>query len=171
MQTPKLDEARNQPSAVASEPASYTGQVPALLALIHARGARSITIGHGKTLPASSAARTLEHAWITAGGDVLDVVAWPEQAASWLRQADRFAAGSPDLWVMAGAAFGWAQMTRRLLWSTPWQPQRTLVFGEHLAHAATALVGTHNVEGLAGTTAAGTWIVHDEQLTLSEPAP
>jgi hypothetical protein len=171
MQTPKLDETRSRPSSVLTEPASYAGQVSVLLTLIHARGARSITIGHGKTLQASSAARTLEHAWIMAGGDVLDVVAWPEQAASWLRQAGRFASGPPDLWVMAGAAFGWAQMTRRLLWSTPWQPQRTLVFGEHLAHAAAALVGIHNVEGLAGTTAAGTWTVHDEQLTIGEPAP
>jgi hypothetical protein len=38
-------------------------------------------------------------------------------------------------------------MTRRLLWSTPWQPRRTLALGDHLAHAAATLVGIHNVEG------------------------
>jgi hypothetical protein len=98
----------------------------------------------------------------------LDVVAWPEEAASWLRPAGRFASGEPDLWVMTGAAPGWAQMTRRLLWSTPWQPRRTLALGDHLARAAGTLVGIHNVEGLTGTTATGTWAIRDGHLTFGE---
>jgi hypothetical protein len=170
MQTPRLDETRSLPPVPLTEPASYTGQISQTLTLIHARGARSITIGHGMTPQALSAARTFEHVWTTAGGDVLDVVAWPEEAASWLQQAGRFASGEPDLWVMTGAAPGWAQMTRRLLWSTPWQPRRTLVLGDHLAHAAATLVGIHNVEGLAGTTATGTWAIRDGHLTFGEPS-
>ena len=55
--------------------------------------------------------------WQATGGAIVCAVTWPESAASWLRQATRFAAGGPDLWVMAGPATGWAQMTRRLLWS------------------------------------------------------
>jgi hypothetical protein len=91
---------------------------------------------------------------------VLDVVTWPEEAASWLRQATRFAAADPDLWVMAGAPPGWAQMTRRLLWSTPWQPGRTIAFAALGTQRAIELVGAHNLEALAGATSdGGTWTV------------
>ena len=91
---------------------------------------------------------------------MLTVVTWPEEAASWLRQATRFAAADPDLWIMAGAPRGWAQMTRRLLWSTPWQPGRTLAFAALGTWRAIGLVGAHNLQGLAGATAdGGTWTV------------
>jgi hypothetical protein len=91
---------------------------------------------------------------------VLTVVTWLEEAASWLRQATRFAAADPDLWVMAGTPRGWAQMTRRLLWSTPWQPARTLAFAALGTPGAIGLVGAHNLQGLAGATAdGGTWTV------------
>jgi hypothetical protein len=63
---------------------------------------------------------------------------------------------------MAGNPRGWAQMTRRLLWSTPWQPGRTLVFAALGTQRAIGLVGAHNLHGLAGTTAdGGTWTVRD----------
>jgi hypothetical protein len=51
-------------------------------------------------------------------------------------------------------------MTRRLLWSTPWQPGRTLAFAPLGTQRAIWLVGAHNLEGLAGATAdGGTWTV------------
>ena len=102
---------------------------------------------------------------------MLDVVTWPEQAASWLRQATRFAAADPDLWVMAGAPVGWAQMTRRLLWSTSWEPGRTIAFAALGTSHAIGLVGAGNLPGLAGATAdGGTWTVRDGQLHSAAPA-
>jgi hypothetical protein len=96
---------------------------------------------------------------------VLDVVTWPEEAASWLRQATRFAAANPDLWVMAGPPGGWAQMTRRLLWSTSWEPGRTIAFAALGTERAVGLVGAGNLPGLTGATAwGGTWAVRDGQL-------
>jgi hypothetical protein len=96
---------------------------------------------------------------------VLDVVTWPEEAASWLRQATRFTAAQPDLWVMAGPPGGWAQMTRRLLWSTPWEPGRTIAFAALGTERAVGLVGADNLSGLTGATAwGGTWAVRDGQL-------
>lgn len=59
------------------------------------------------------------------GGEVLAVVNWPEEAASWLRPATRFTELNPDVWVVAGALLGWAQMSRRLRHSTSWDPRRT----------------------------------------------
>jgi hypothetical protein len=59
---------------------------------------------------------------------------------------------------MAGPATGWAQMTRRLLWSTTWRPERTIAFAAIGTRHVTGLVGAHNLPGLAGATAdGGTW--------------
>jgi hypothetical protein len=124
------------------------------------RGARSVAVGGGRSPAAAAAVTAFTRRWESGGGTVLTVVTWPEEAASWLRQATRFAAADPDLWVMAGPPRGWAQMTRRLLWSTAWQPGRTIAFAALGAQRAIGLVGAHNLHGLAGATAGGgTWTV------------
>jgi hypothetical protein len=81
------------------------------------------------------------------GGLVLATVTWPETAASWLRQARRFATPEPDLWVVSATPASWAGMTRRLLLSTSWSPHRTV--------AASALEG-FPLPGLRGARADGT---------------
>ena len=135
------------------------------------RGARTIAIGSGRSAAATADAAAFARRWETRTGIVLDVVTWPEQAASWLRQATRFAAADPDLWVMAGAPVGWAQMTRRLLWSTSWEPGRTITFAALGTSHAIGLVGAGNLPGLAGATAdGGTWTVRDGQLHSAAPA-
>jgi hypothetical protein len=124
------------------------------------RGARTVTIGHGRSAVAAGAAAAVSRRFQDQGRIVLDVVTWPEQAASWLRQATRFAASNPDLWVMAGPPGGWAQMTRRLLWSTPWDPSRTIAFAVLGTERAVGLVGAGNLSGLTGATGqGGTWAV------------
>jgi hypothetical protein len=124
------------------------------------RGASTVTIGHGRSAAAARAAAAFARRFRDQGRIVLDVVTWPEQAASWLRQANRFAASNPDLWVMAGPPGGWAQMTRRLLWSTPWDPSRTIAFAVLGTERAVGLVGAGNLSGLTGATAlGGTWAV------------
>ncbi len=124
------------------------------------RGARSVAIGRGRSAAAAAAVTAFARRWEAGSGIVLTVVTWPEEAASWLRQATRFAAADSDLWIMAGTPRGWAQMTRRLLWSTPWQPGRTLAFAALGTQRAIGLVGAHNLQGLAGATAdGGTWTV------------
>jgi hypothetical protein len=123
--------------------------------LARRRGARSVAIGRGRSAGAAAAVADFARRWEGSGGTVLDVVTWPEEAASWLRQAARLAAADPDLWVLAGAPRGWAQVTRRLLWSTPWQPGRTLAFAALGTQRAIGLVGAHNLHGLAGATADG----------------
>jgi hypothetical protein len=130
------------------------------------RGAHFAAIGRGRC---AAAARTAEHfarRWEAAGRVVLDVVTWPEDAASWLRQATRLANADPDVWIMTGAPRGWAQMTRRLLWSTRWRPERTIVSAALGTERAIGLVGASNLEGLAGATAAGgTWTIAGGRLT------
>ena len=129
------------------------------------RGARSVTIGRGRSAAAAAAVTEFALRWEAGGGTVLIIVTWPEEAASWLRQAARFTAVDPDLWIMAGPPRGWAQVTRRLLWSTPWQPGRTLAFAALGTQRAIGLVGAHNLQGLAGATASGgTWTVCDGNL-------
>jgi hypothetical protein len=131
------------------------------------RGARSVAIGRGRSAAAAAAVTEFARRWEAGGGTVLTVVTWPEEAASWLRQAVRLTAADPDLWVMAGTPLGWAQVTRRLLWSTPWQPGRTLAFAALGTQRAISLVGAHNLQGLTGATAdGGTWTVCNGNLRL-----
>lgn len=138
-------------------------EVAALVALAAGRGARSIAVGSGRTSPALAAADAITQAWRADGGSVTVAVTWPETAASWLRQARRFADAPADLWVMTGPETGWAQMTRRLLWSTPWRPERTLATGAIGRPATLALVGAYQLRGLAGACANGAiWTVTDD---------
>jgi hypothetical protein len=124
------------------------------------RGARAVAIGTGRSPAAARAAAGFARRFQATGGIIICTVTWPESAASWLRQATRFAAADPDLWVMAGPATGWAQMTRRLLWSTPWRPERTIAFAAIGTRQVIGLVGAHNVPGLTGGTAdGGSWQV------------
>ncbi|WP_284746295.1 hypothetical protein [Amycolatopsis sp. RTGN1] len=117
-------------------------ELEALVKLIG--GARHVAIGTAAD-PASRAdgARIAE----TWGGLVLATVTWPETAASWLRQAQRFAAPDPDVWVVAATPAGWAGMTHRLLLSTAWSPHRTVV---------TAALTDSRLPGIRGARADGT---------------
>ena len=64
-----------------------------------------------------------------------------------------------------GSPGGWAQMTRRLLWSTSWEPGCTIAFAALGTERAVGLVGADNLSGLTGATArGGTWAVRDGQL-------
>ena len=151
------------PSGVACDPAGSgpTGaELRQMTELALRRDARGVAVGRGRSAAAAAAVTAFARRWEADGGTVLTVVTWPEEAASWLRQATRFAAADPDLWVMAGPPRGWAQMTRRLLWSTTWQPGRTIAFAALGTQRAIGLVGAHNLHGLAGATAGGgTWTV------------
>lgn len=136
--------------------AAITGsEVAGLVALATSRGARVIAVGSGRDVVALSAVRAVTNAWELAGGEVSLELSWPETAASWLRQANRFAAADADLWIMLGPPVGWAQMTRRLLWSTPWKPAHTLLSGAVSDRRTLDLVGLHNLPGIAGVTRDG----------------
>lgn len=111
--------------------------------LVRAQRARTVVIGHGRD--GGPAAEAFARAW---AGTVLAVVGWPEQAASWLRQARRFTAGEPDAWVVAGAPHGWAGMSERLRRSTEWDPARTYGFAATARAVALAPPGT--LEGMRG---------------------
>ncbi|MFC5834031.1 hypothetical protein [Nonomuraea insulae] len=111
--------------------------------LVRAQRARTVVIGHGRG--AEAVAEAFAEAW---EGEVLAVVAWPETAASWLRQARRFTLGEPDAWVVAGGARGWAGMGERLRRSTAWDPERTYGFAETAQAVSMAPAGT--LEGMRG---------------------
>ena len=63
-------------------------------------------------------------------------------------------------------------MTRRLLWSTTWQPGRTIAFAALGTQRAIGLVGAHNLHALAGATAAGgTWTVGNGTIRVAPGQP
>jgi hypothetical protein len=106
--------------------------------------ARHIVIGTAADPVSRADGERIATTW---GGLVLATVTWPETAASWLRQAQRFAAPNPDIWVVSATPPGWTGMTRRLQMSTSWSPHRTIV---------TAALADHHLPGLRGARADGT---------------
>jgi hypothetical protein len=56
---------------------------------------------------------------------------------------------------MLGPPLGWARMTRRLLWSTPWKPAHTLLAGAVSEPDTLDFVVLHNLPGIAGVTPEG----------------
>ena len=140
--------------------AATDAELATIVRLARERGAQDIVIGSGRTQRAIATSSAVAAAWESAGGRTLDTITWPETGASWLRHASRFAAPDPDQWVMIGPTTGWAQMTRRLLWSTGWAPARTLATAAIGDLRALALVGLQNLDGMAGAQADGTsWLV------------
>ncbi|MBE8523876.1 hypothetical protein ILP97_41425 [Amycolatopsis sp. H6(2020)] len=111
-------------------------ELEALLDLIGP--ARHIVIGTDTSSRADG--EQIAAAW---GGVVLATVTWPETAASWLRQARRFAAPEPDAWVVSATPAGWAGMARRLQLSTSWSPHRTFATSAPAGYPIAGLRGVH----------------------------
>ncbi len=172
--TPRLPTSRSRAARAGAKAAAEAGtateaEIGGLLRLALERDARTVVIGRGRTPAAERAVAEFCRRWDGPARTVLSLVTWPEEAASWLRQARRFTQPDPDLWVMAGPPAGWTQMTRRLLWSTPWRPERTIAFASVGTGAAIGLVGAANLGGLAGVTAGGgTWAVRAGQLRTTD---
>jgi hypothetical protein len=131
------------------------------------RRAHVIGTGHGRTQTARDAVAAFTLRWQVRSGTVVSGGHWPETAASWLRHATRLAALRPDLWLMVGPATGWAQMVRRLRWSTDWDPARTLLLAGDDVGIALQLAGTERLDGLTVIDPdAVTWTVHNGDITL-----
>lgn len=159
------------------EPAAPRAHTPAelaaLLALLTHPQTRidSISVGHSRDTASRNAAEALIRAWESLDGKaVLTVVDWPEQAASWLRPARRFAAGPPDAWVVAAAGRGWAELSRRLRQDTAWAPDRTFAFASLADPHTIAYAGEGTLHALRGATPEGTtWSVNGNWLTTPVP--
>lgn len=100
----------------------------------------TVVIGAARDARSLDAAKRLDAAWHKQGGVVLETVTWPEQAASWLRQAQRFTHPEPDAWIVSGMLPGFVQLGRRLTLSTEWDPARTVATAS-LAHESLIAYG------------------------------
>lgn len=152
----RIDSRSSAPSPVSGAERS------AVLRLLSGRRPRPLTlvIGSSRDEVSREAASALAVEWESAGGTVLDIVNWPENAASWLRQARRFAAGPPDAWAVTGRPAGWIQMGRRLALSTGWDPSRTVATSSLADDVLIARGGIGTFDGLRGTHRdGGTWEV------------
>lgn len=123
----------------------------ALMELASLMGARSIALGHGRDEVSQHNASLVIREWEARGGGVLAEVTWPEDAASWLRQARAFTEPEPDLWLLGGVSAGIVQLTRRLRWSTSWRASRTLMLcSPGQVDAMLDFVGDRGLHGLRG---------------------
>ncbi|MEV6860425.1 hypothetical protein AB0M44_05390 [Streptosporangium subroseum] len=134
----------------------------AVMRLLEERRPRPLTvvIGSSRDTVSRETAKRLDAAWRERGGTVLDVLDWPEEAASWLRQARRFTAQAPDAWIVTGRPAGWVQMGRRLTLSTDWDPARTVATASLAVDHLIAQGGIGTFDHLCGAHRDGsTWTV------------
>ncbi|ADD39903.1 ABC transporter substrate-binding protein [Stackebrandtia nassauensis] len=142
----------------APAPAAHlTAELAAVLRLLERMGANTIVLGSARDAASVATRAALAEAWTERGGEILDSVDWPESAASWLRQARRFAAPKPDAWVVAARPTGWAHMVGRLT-DTAWTADRTIVTAALRAPDVLASFDAASFAGLRGVTREGrTW--------------
>lgn len=136
----------------------------------------SITIGHGRDNVSKEIAYAIAELWETKGGSegkggyVLNIVDWPEEAASWLRPATRFTNEEPDAWIVTGTLLGWIQMCRRLYKDTNWNAQRTFSFSSlatphMLKFAGESIDGLSILEGMRGSLPyGGMWYIENGKI-------
>ncbi|MFB6776247.1 ABC transporter substrate-binding protein [Streptomyces sp. NPDC056352] len=145
----------------APAPAAHTdAELTSLLALLTSMRSpvRSVAVGHARDGASRATAQAFLRAWEALDRDVLTVVDWPEEAASWLRPAQRLTAQAPDAWVLAGAPPGVAHLLRRLRRSLGWDPGRTFGFASLADPRMVEFVGVDALDGLRGASAdGGTW--------------
>ncbi|MDX3451661.1 ABC transporter substrate-binding protein [Streptomyces sp. ME02-8801-2C] len=150
----------------------HTGrELARLLALLEGGGFRGggVALGHGRDAASRDAAAAFAHAWQGSGGWLAEVVDWPEDAASWLRQARRLTRAEPDAWVVAAGSAGWAQMSRRLRHSTDWDPRRTFGFASAGDSRLATAAGPGVLDGMRGATADGrVWVIRRGWLVESD---
>jgi len=94
-------------AAAGDDPGLTDAETTGLIRLAAARGARAISIGSGREARVARSAQSLADAWRQRGGEVAIELIWPETAASWLRQATRYAAADAEAWIMLGPRQGW----------------------------------------------------------------
>jgi hypothetical protein len=155
-------------------PSRHTdAELAALIGLLTEPKARieTVVVGHSRDDASLAAARAFAVAWRRLGKEIITTVDWPETAASWLRPARRLTTSAPDAWVVAAAPIGFAQLSRRLRYSTDWDPRRTFAFASLHDARLPVLAGPETARGLRGATAdGGSWEVRDRWVT-SFPAP
>jgi len=135
-------------------------ELAAVLALVRRIRPRPVSVVVGTAADPVSRANgdRIAQAWSREGGCVLATVRWPETAASWLRQARRFADPEPDAWVVSATPAGWIGMGRRLACSTGWAPGRTVATAGLADPALVAAGGIGTFDGLRGAFSDGsTW--------------
>ncbi|WP_405165730.1 hypothetical protein OG203_11915 [Nocardia sp. NBC_01499] len=127
----------------------------------------TVSIGHSRDANSVAAADAFFSAWRERGHRVSAVVDWPEDAASWLRQARRLTAGAPDVWVIAAAVDGFVQLSRRLVHSTHWTARRTFAFASLADPMCGVLAGPAVLDGLRGATGDGrSWAISGNEVVL-----
>ncbi|MEU3861786.1 ABC transporter substrate-binding protein [Streptomyces sp. NPDC028722] len=161
--SPRLDPAALTDYGPWPAPRPHTApELARLLALVEDRGVRggSVALGHGRDAASRAAAAAFADAWQERGGQLVAVVDWPEDAASWLRQARRLTDPQPDAWVVAAAPVGWVQLSRRLRHSTDWDPRRTFGFAATGDTRLVTAAGPGVLDGMRGATPEGrVWTV------------
>lgn len=107
-------------------PGTLGGLAWPVLTLITAMDAARVGVGHARDPDSGALAAAFVDAWTDRGGEITAVVSWPDEAASWLRQARALTAGSPDAWLIAGPIASLRRVCDRLSTSTDWDPARTV---------------------------------------------
>lgn len=154
------------PGGRRARPAGPTAaELSTVVELARSHHATLVNVGHGRDPRSTAGARAFIETWAELGGEIGTVVSWPAVAASWLRPACRLAAGTPDAWIIADEASGWAGIGRRLAATEAWRARRTVGFAMLADPRLPAVAGVDATEGLCGAGPDGTvWAFRNEVL-------
>ncbi len=97
---------------------------------------------------------------------------WPEQAASWLKQARQLVRTHPDAWVIIDNPAGWAQLAARLSEHEDWSPARTFGSASLDSPDTAVLTGLGVLTGMRGVSRDGApWRIGHGGIRLRQPTP
>jgi hypothetical protein len=159
------------PHATEPPPAHTAQEITALVQMLRTAGAATIAIGHGRHQASWDTAHALQDSWAATGRSVLNVVSWPEQAASWLKPARQLVGSHPDAWVIIDNPAGCAQLAERLSAHPDWTATRTFGTASLDNADAAALTGFGVLTGMRGVSRDGsTWRIGHGLLLRDSPA-
>jgi len=134
----------------------------------------SLSIGHNREETNINIAACIANKWIetqnwvrSEGGYILNVVDWPESAASWLRQAKQLNQDNPDAWVIISSFKSAMQILQRLSAEKNWIPERTFCLFSSNCEMMNKITPWAGLNGLKGLLTNGRrWIIEEEKLII-----
>ena len=161
---------------IQAAPAPHTAaELATILRLLHASGARSVVVGHGRHESSRSTAQAVAAGWAAEGGSIVAVQHWPVRAASWLRPARHLAGSGADVIVIVDNPAGAAQLLTRLSEQPGWLPAATVAAASVQAEWLLQLLKPQTldrVRGLRGATSNGRlWTLRRSLLVLEDAPP
>lgn len=131
------------PAADAAPHPHTTAEVDAIISFARSLRAGWIAIGTGRHPASTATSAELIRRWADAGGEVTALSSWPDQAASWLRPAQRLVDSGAQAHVIIDNPLGAAQLLIRLAEHEAWTSHNTILTASAIPDTVLGLLVDH----------------------------